>query len=209
MNMDAAPAYIVKICGITNAPDAITAIEAGANAIGFNFYEKSPRAITPAVAREIAALAPVNVLRVGVFVNTPLEQLLAVVRDVPLDIVQLHGEHAAVSSCRTWRALAAGFAVPEREPIPEAYLLDSYSEAYGGSGKSFDWTLARRHAGRVILAGGLTAENVAEAVAMVRPWGVDACSRLEMSPGRKDARRVQEFVRAAIGALQAREARIG
>jgi phosphoribosylanthranilate isomerase len=98
--------------------------------------------------------------------------------------------------------------VPKSESPPEAYLLDSYSDSYGGSGKSFDWTLAKRQAGRVILAGGLSAENVAEAVAIVRPWGVDACSRLEKSPGRKDARRVQEFVQAAIRALQAQEVRI-
>lgn len=208
MNPDAALPFVVKVCGITNEADARTVADAGANAVGFNFYEKSPRAIVPELAARISCGIPKGVLRVGVFVNASLERVLEVAALVPLDVVQLHGEQTAQTDYRTWRALTAGRPEPEGETRPEAYLLDSYCSGYGGSGRTFDWTLAARHTGKLILAGGLDAENVAQAVQMVRPWGVDACSRLEISPGRKDAPRVRDFVQAALEALRACDARI-
>lgn len=201
--------FVVKVCGITNAEDATAAVEVGANALGFNFYEKSPRFIAPEVAGSMTEALPENVLRVGVFVNAPLERILQVARQVPLDVVQLHGERTPDANYRTWRAIAAGRALPTVENEPEAYLVDSYSPEYGGSGKSFDWTLSRRYSGRLILAGGLSASNVAEAVRMAQPWGVDACSRLETAPGKKDVSQMRDFVQAALEALRAQAATIG
>lgn len=206
MMTDCGVPFIVKICGITNAADAAAAVEAGANALGFNFYEKSPRVITPEAAAQIAQELPEGVLRVGVFVNAPLERILEIAEKMRLDVVQLHGEQAPDTNFRTWRAVAAGHRLPINEEQPEAYLLDSHSPEYGGSGKSFDWTLSRQYTGRIILAGGLGAHNVAEAIRVARPWGVDACSKLESAPGKKDAYQIRDFVASALEALRARPA---
>ncbi|MBV8072340.1 MAG: phosphoribosylanthranilate isomerase [Acidobacteriaceae bacterium] len=203
MNANGRLPFVVKVCGITNAEDVLAAVEAGANALGFNFYEKSPRAISPDTAREIAAGVPAGVLKVGVFVNCPPQRVHAVAAMVPLDVVQLHGERASGVQLRTWRAVAVTAPLPLEESEPEAYLLDSYSPEYGGSGRTFDWRLARNAKSRLILAGGLDGANVARAVETARPWGVDACSRLEVSPGRKDPRRVRDFVEAAVASLKA------
>jgi phosphoribosylanthranilate isomerase len=202
MNADGALPFVIKVCGITSATDAMIAAEAGANALGFNFYERSPRAIMPELAAQIACHVPKDILRVGVFVNVPLERILAVAALVRLDVVQLHGERVPSTGYRTWRAIWAGRFAPEGETQPEAYLLDSYSPKYGGSGQTFDWKLAAKQGGRLILAGGLDAQNVARAIEIVQPWGVDACSRLEKSPGKKDVRKVREFVEAAIAGLR-------
>lgn len=208
MTPDGSLPFVVKICGITNAADATAAVEAGANALGFNFYENSPRVVTPEAAGEIARSLPEDVLRVGVFVNASLERIAAITAASRLDVVQLHGARAPRTRLRTWRAIAAGHPLPAKEEAPEAYLVDSYSPEYGGSGKSFDWTLSRQYRGRVILAGGLSASNVGEAIRVARPWGVDACSRLESAPGRKDLGHMRDFVAAALEALRAQTATI-
>lgn len=198
-------AFIVKICGITNEEDARAAIDAGANAIGFNFYRSSPRYITPVRAGEIARSIEGECLKAGVFVNASKRELMETARRVPLDVLQLHGERSAIpraTSLRIWRAIAATENAPASDNSVEAWLLDSASSGYGGSGNAFDWTIAARFPHRTIIAGGLDASNVAEAIRIASPWGVDACSRLEISPGKKDPQRVRAFVQAALAAVQ-------
>ena len=192
------PPFIIKVCGITNEEDASVSIESGANALGFNFYEKSARYVRPHIAARIASKMPEEVLRVGVFVNASQAQILEIASEVPLDVVQLYGEEIPAMPLRVWRAIAAGRCIPPAEGVPEAYLLDAETRSYGGSGKVFDWTLASNYSAPVILAGGLDAVNVTQAIETTRPWGVDACSRLEAAPGRKDVSRVREFVSAAF-----------
>jgi phosphoribosylanthranilate isomerase len=189
--------FIIKICGITNETDALIAVEAGANALGFNFYARSPRFISVETARCIASRLPDTVLKVGVFVEPSEEELRLAADHVPLDVVQLHGKHVPSAAHRTWRALSATRADPAESLIAEAILLDSHSSHHGGSGQTFDWKLASRFWQPVILAGGLDSTNVAEAIRVARPSGVDACSRLEAAPGIKDPMRVRSFIRAA------------
>ena len=190
--------FVIKICGITNEEDARDAVQAGANALGFNFYPKSPRYITPQRAHQITAAVAGAYLRVGVFVNPTEHQVLEAYEAVPLDVVQLHGDHCPTSfskPLRIWRSIAP--TANPSDPGVEAYLFDTPSPEFGGSGKTFDWTLARAHRSRVILAGGLDAENVAEAIRTAAPWGVDACSRLESSPGKKNEQAVRAFINQA------------
>jgi phosphoribosylanthranilate isomerase len=199
---------IVKICGITNEADAQVALEAGATALGLNFYRNSPRFVTFEQARLVTRL-PGNHLRVGIFVNAEPGELLRTAQEAGLDLVQLHGTFSR-TRLRTWRALRAGEPAPSDDEGVEAYLLDSagtdsVDSALGGSGRTFDWSLAAQFPHRKIVAGGLDEWNVAAAIEASAPWGVDACSRLESSPGIKDANRVRAFVKAARAAL-AREA---
>jgi phosphoribosylanthranilate isomerase len=197
---------IAKICGITNQPDATAAIAFGATAIGFNFYPRSPRYITPETAAAIAS-AP-GILRVGVFVNAGRAYVEDVVRTASLAVAQLHGDEtpadypAEVAVWKTAR-VCEGFAFHEYEHLPvEALLLDGpAAELYGGAGKIFDWALAALLDKPIILAGGLDASNVARAVALARPWGVDACSRTESAPGIKDYPKMNQFLQAARAAL--------
>ena len=189
---------IVKICGITNEEDALAAVEAGASALGFNFYAGSPRYLNPRVASAICARLPAAVLKVGVFVDgDPAE----VARRVGLDVVQLHGGISA-STGRVWRACRVESGFDERlldDTSAEAFLLDTPSPTLlGGTGRTFDWRLARGIKKRIILAGGLDSSNVRQAIEAAQPWGVDACSRLESSPGKKNNRKVREFVKAAL-----------
>jgi phosphoribosylanthranilate isomerase len=201
---------IVKICGITNLEDALAAVEAGADALGFNFYRRSPRYVAPEEARRIAARLPQSVMRVGVFVNGgEPEEVARVADEAGLTAVQLHGDEPP-EYCRALRerfvikALRAG-ADFEPESVVEyeadAILLDAFSGAErGGTGRVVDWALARRVrelVPRLFLAGGLSPENVGAAVGAVGPYAVDACSRLESAPGRKDSLRVRAFVAAA------------
>lgn len=200
---------ILKICGITNREDAAAAVAGGANAIGFNFYPRSPRYVPPERAAEIAT--PAGVRRVGVFVNETAECIAEIARMARLDVVQLHGDETAVQAeaCTTavWKAVRVGpeFRLAAYEAFPaEALLLDGPAGAlYGGAGATFDWKLARGVARPVILAGGLDAANVKPAVELARPWGVDACSKIESAPGKKDHRKMSEFLRAAREALEA------
>lgn len=191
---------MVKICGITNRDDALAASGAGAGALGFNFYRKSPRFVEPERAAEIGrGLAAV---KIGVFVNEAPAAVREVCARAGMDVAQLHGGEAP-AGVRIWRACrvpATGeFAFPDGEEA-EAFLLDTASEELaGGTGRSFPWTAARAHGGqRVIIAGGLHGGNVRMAIEQARPWGVDACSRIEASPGRKDRSKMIEFIQAAL-----------
>lgn len=190
---------MVKICGITNREDAMAAVDAGASALGFNFYSRSPRCISPELAAEIGF--GLQTLRVGVFVDEP--DVLAMARQARLDVIQLHGSELPAdvpSGFRTWKAFRVD---SEWDPsvMPsynaEAFLLDGPSP---GTGVTFDWS---RSAGQrnIILAGGLGPDNVADAIRSARPWGVDACSRLERAPGLKDHEKMRRFVRAAMEAI--------
>jgi phosphoribosylanthranilate isomerase len=199
---------ILKVCGITNAEDAGAAIEGGATAIGFNFYAFSPRYIAPERAAEIVSGAGVR--RVGVFVNETLARVEEIARIAGLDVAQLHGEEAPAdypAHLPVWKAARVDdgfdFSVYKDSPA-EALLLDGPAgELYGGAGKTFDWTRAAAVRKRIILAGGLDASNVAHAIELAHPWGVDACSRLESAPGKKDHRKMSEFLEAAKAALRA------
>ena len=173
---------MVKICGITNLEDAQAAAAAGASAVGFNFYVKSPRYLIPEKAVSIIRALPESVWKVGVFVN---ESGADVAARIGLDIVQIHGEAATPTDLRVWRAVSAGTALADERA--EAFLVDTPAgDQYGGTGRTFDWNLARDTQRRIILAGGLDASNVSEAIRTAQPWGVDACSRIESAPGKKD-----------------------
>jgi phosphoribosylanthranilate isomerase len=201
---------IVKICGITNLEDALAAVEAGADALGFNFYRRSPRYIPPEDARRIVAELPEEIMKVGVFVNEVVpEQVARVADEVGLTAVQLHGDESS-EYCRALRGrfvIKAVRAGTDFEPESvssheaDAVLLDAFSaDERGGTGRVVDWGVARRVrelVPRLILAGGLAPENVAAAIEAVGPYAVDACSRLEIAPGRKDPQRVRAFVAAA------------
>jgi phosphoribosylanthranilate isomerase len=191
--------FVVKICGITEEEDGGVALACGANSLGFNFYRQSPRYLTFDRARELIEALPGDYLRVGVFVNPTESELNEALSSVRLDVIQLHGNDCATppSGVRVWRSVAVPATIPPGESA-EAFLLDSPTPQFGGSGRTFDWSLAARFPHRAILAGGLDATNVAEAVRAARPWGVDACSRLESQPGRKDASRVRAFIQAAL-----------
>jgi phosphoribosylanthranilate isomerase len=195
---------LVKVCGITNLEDALAAIEAGAGALGFNFYPPSPRYIEPEAVKEITSALPAGVLKVGVFVNEAKSRIEQISRAAGLQIAQLHGNETifdAPDGVAVWKAYRVGldFHLTRLADFPaSAYLLDAPGELYGGSGKTFDWTLARGVECRIILAGGLDAGNVAEAIRIARPWGVDACSRLESAPGKKDHQKMQLFIQAVL-----------
>jgi len=190
---------MVKVCGITNREDALAAVDAGASAIGFNFYRESPRYISHTGAAMIAAKIPANVWKVGVFVNESPESIAKTVIEAGLDIAQLHGRSDA-RGVRIWRAMSP------LDPVAlalfgdaEAVLIDSPSDGVsGGSGKTWDWSQAPHIEQRVIIAGGLDADNVRTAIEQARPWGVDACSRIEKSPGMKDHEKMRKFVKAAL-----------
>lgn len=201
-----------KVCGITRACDAVHAAGAGASAIGMVFYPPSPRSVDIRAAREIAASIPTGVLRVGVFVNERPRTVARAVREVPLDVVQLHGNEtppavdrirSAIGTAAIWKAFRVGQgfdAAALSTFAADAFLLDTaHGELHGGTGRSFSWHLAvpAKGHGPVILAGGLDGSNVAEAVRQVAPWGVDASSRLEAMPGRKDRQKVEQFLLAA------------
>jgi phosphoribosylanthranilate isomerase len=204
---------LIKICGITNLDDALVAVDAGADALGFNFYPRSPRYIAPTDARSIVEQLPDEIMSVGVFVNESVpEQIARIADQVGLKAVQLHGDESP-QYCRALRdrfvikALRVGDGFePQsvREYETEAILLDAFSnDARGGTGRVIDWSVARRVsalAPQLFLAGGLSVENVALAIAAVKPYAVDACSSLERVPGRKDAERVRAFIAAARGA---------
>ena len=194
---------ILKVCGITNQDDATAAIEAGATAVGFNFYARSPRCISPEAAAAIATAAGVR--RVGVFVNESPGRVAEIARLARLDVAQLHGDETPAQyppSLPVWKALPVrqGFDISLYDDCPaEALLLDGPGAGaeFGGQGKIFDWSLVRDTRRRIVLAGGLSASNVALAIARVKPWGIDACSQLEKSPGKKDHKKMTEFLHAA------------
>jgi phosphoribosylanthranilate isomerase len=197
----------VKICGITNWPDARTACEAGANFIGLNFYEQSPRFISPGEAAKIRPQLPKDVEAVGIFVNAKPSDALSVSSSLRLDAAQLHGDETSqivaevAKSIPVFKAFRVdpdfSLSTLEEYPEAEAFLLDaSHAGQYGGTGRTTDWALARRAAlaHRIILAGGLKVENVAAAIRLVRPFAVDVASGVESKPGKKDHGRVREFI---------------
>jgi phosphoribosylanthranilate isomerase len=195
----------VKICGITRREDAQLAVEFGASALGFNFYRPSPRYIHPAAARAIILTLPPLVTAVGIFADEPDEEKVAgIAKEARVTVVQLHGPKlprldgvlADVPKIRGV-AVCEGFQ-PEmlRDLGGDTFLLDAYdAKLLGGTGKSFNWTLAReaRRFGTIILAGGLTPENVGRAISEVQPFAVDVASGVESAPGVKDAGKLQAF----------------
>lgn len=192
---------MVKICGITNRDDAMAAVEAGASAIGFNFYRDSSRYISHTGAAMIAEKIPANVWKVGIFVNETPETIARCVVDAGLDVAQLYGTSEALGvriwrACRITDSLEPYFA----DDSIEALLVDTPSdELYGGTGKTFDWSRAKRIPKKTVIAGGLDAANVRQAIEQAQPWGVDACSSIEKSPGLKDHEKMNQFVKAALG----------
>lgn len=197
----------VKICGITSGADALAAVDAGADALGFMFYAPSPRNVSFGVAAEIIRQLPPFVAKVGVFVNPTEEEVRRAIGECGLDTLQFHGEETPEFCRRFGLKAMKAFRVRDAESLRqtdayanEAWLLDSYvAGQLGGTGARFNWDLAteaaRRHT--VLLAGGLTPENAAEAVRKVRPYGLDVSSGVESAPGRKDAAKVRAFIAAA------------
>jgi phosphoribosylanthranilate isomerase len=182
---------MIKVCGLTRREDAVEAANAGASAIGFIFYPKSPRYVSPEKARELGDALPV--LKVGVFVDETPASIESVMRSAHLDIAQIYGG-AAPSASRVWKAQRVSFEVPAIDQADcEAVLLDGQS-----NGITFDWKIALGAAERVIIAGGLDASNVGEAIRVAKPWGVDASSRLESAPGIKDHEKMRQFIKAAL-----------
>lgn len=197
----------VKICGITSEEDALLAVAMGATAVGFVFAP-SPRQLQPVQAYDIVRRLPPDVLTVGVFRDEAPQRVVDIVHQVGLKAAQLHGRESVADTAYVrervrWviKAFPAGSPALERvhEYAADAVLIDS---ATPGSGQVFDWALIEGAplGRRVILAGGLTPDNVAEAIDLVRPWGVDVSSGVESSPGRKDARKVRDFVANAQAA---------
>ena len=181
---------MIKVCGITRREDAVAAAEAGASALGFIFCRQSPRYVTPEKAAELGEALPV--WKVGVFVDETPAAIEAAIRAARLDIVQIYGG-AAPAGVRVWKAFRVGQSFDHSwAQGADAVLLDG-----AGNGSVFDWHLARGASEKVIVAGGLDAANVAEAIRTAQPWGVDASSRLETAPGIKDHEKVRAFVEAA------------
>jgi phosphoribosylanthranilate isomerase len=199
------------MCGITRLEDALTCVEAGVDALGFNFWSGSKRHVTPAQAAEIARVLPPGVLRVGVFVRAAPAEVRATVYAVGLGAVQLHGdedpaEYATVG-VPLWQVLRIESALPEAASVHASeVLLDAKVEGFGGGGRAFDWSLARgagRYGVPFWLAGGLTPANVGEAVRKAQPPGVDVASGVESRPRIKDPALVRAFV-AAVRAAEER-----
>jgi len=209
----------VKICGTTNLEDALVAVEAGADAVGFVFYEKSPRCVTVERARKIVEKLPGKVEKVGVFVNEPEDALLAAADGAGLTAVQMHGDNEDPRVADLIVARRPGVkvlaAISMRHPDPagratmwhpdsvQAFLLDSgRSSEHGGTGEVFDWAAALpalediRRLAKVVAAGGLTSANVRTAIEILKPWGVDVASGVEARPGKKDPVKVRAFLRA-------------
>lgn len=201
----------VKICGITSIGDAVAVSRLGADEIGLNFYPESPRYLDPEAARKIVLEIPGSVSKVGVFVNADIDEILACADFVGLDVIQLHGDESPdyVLSLRerTRRFIikaATSEEISERlesfRSLPvDALLIDSpHTGGYGGTGQVFDWNSVKESTaefGRIYLAGGLGPGNVGRAVRTLRPFAVDACSRLESSKGKKDLAKVEQFIR--------------
>lgn len=211
--------FQIKICGLTSAADAVAAVEAGADALGLNFYPQSPRFISRDVAREIVAAVGSKVCKVGLFVNATAAEIISTSEDLGLDLIQLHGDErvdllralAPRPVMKAFRIGPDGLAPLRRwfddamhsALIPRMVLLDAYSAGrYGGTGLTTDWPSAAAYAGTpgmppCVLAGGLTADNVAEAITAVRPAAIDTAGGVESRPGVKDAAKMQAFVSAA------------
>jgi phosphoribosylanthranilate isomerase len=200
-----------KVCGITNPDDAREAAEAGADAIGMIFAE-SPRKVDLEEARKISIALPDDIVKVGVFVNAEPGEVLETAREVRLDLAQLHGDEtpetvaaireAGLPVMKALRVRNAEALADIQSYEADLFLLDAWSaKVRGGTGETFDWGLAKSVKGRdnILVSGGLTPENVREAIEFFEPYGVDASSSLEERPGKKSGERVRRFVRAAKG----------
>jgi phosphoribosylanthranilate isomerase len=213
----------IKICGITREQDLRAAVDLGADALGFVFYPKSPRYVTPLQAASLAAALPPYVSSVALFVNPSLAQVEEVVRAAPVALIQFHGDETSAQCAAIAAAVARPFvrafrvrpdtsaadlleceaAYRAASPWFSGLLLDTYVDAYGGAGKVFDWSLIPKElAPRVVLSGGLSVQNATEAVARVRPYAVDISSGVEAQKGIKDARKIAAFI-AAVRAADA------
>jgi phosphoribosylanthranilate isomerase len=214
----------IKICGITNQQDSRLVVAAGADALGFVFYPPSPRYLRPELASELIASMPPFVTSVGLFVNTSVDELRAIVEKAPVQLLQFHGDEtpeqcqqlaAAVNRpfIRAFRVktdtspqdlLECEAQYRAASPLFQGLLLDTFVDSFGGSGKVFDWSLIPKElAPRVVLSGGLSVQNATNAVARVRPYAVDISSGVELSKGIKDQLKVQAFINAVRLADQA------
>jgi len=211
--------FQLKICGVMTPEDARSAVEAGADAIGLNFYSGSPRCVSEATAKTIIEDLPIEVAKVGVFVNMPVPEIRVLAERLQIDWIQLHGDEPpesilhlapwrvirAIRCGSGWKGQIGDYLVRCRKlgGLPGAVLADTAAgTAYGGTGQTANWNeLGPPHdclqGVPLILAGGLTADNVAAAIDAVQPCGVDTASGVEVSPGKKDARRMADFVSAA------------
>ncbi|MBK5540201.1 phosphoribosylanthranilate isomerase [Pseudomonas sp. TH05] len=202
-----------KICGITRIEDALAAVEAGADAIGLVFYAKSPRAVTVQQARSIIAALPPFVTTVGLFVNASRCELGEILDAVPLDLLQFHGDESPADCDGYHRPYIKALRVKAGDDIAglcatyakaSGILLDTYVEGVpGGTGEAFDWSLVPQGLSKpIILAGGLTAQNVARAIAQVRPYAVDVSGGVEQGKGIKDQAKIRAFMQAVRGSSE-------
>ena len=197
----------IKICGIKTVKDALAAMEAGADLIGFNFYSKSPRYIDVGICRDIMSVMRKHghVTYVGVFVNTSVEEIYATIETCGLSLAQLHGDETPEmlnalkgKAFKAFRGIPSDITGYERNDAPALLIDAAVKGIYGGSGVTADWSAAAELAKKypLLLAGGLTPENVADAVRQVQPGGVDVASGVESAPGEKDAAKMSAFVKA-------------
>ncbi|HEY6085746.1 MAG TPA: phosphoribosylanthranilate isomerase [Nitrospira sp.] len=205
------PVPKIKICGMTNEQDAAAAVAAGADALGFVFYRKSPRYVDPSVVKHIVASLPPLIMPIGVFVNEELKTVRDLMDSCGLAIAQLHGDESASYCLELARPVLKAIRVKDRGSFlalaefrgragVRGFVIDTFSnDAYGGTGQIMDWSLAAEaaKASTIILAGGLTPQNVAQAIRTARPYGVDVSSGVESSPGKKDHAKIRAFVQAA------------
>lgn len=197
----------VKICGITNPADALAAVDAGADAIGFILYEKSPRYVTFAQAAEISKQLPPFILRVGVFVNVSPDIVVRAISEIGLTMLQFHGDEPpefcaqfGLMTMKAFRMKDASVLAEIAKYNTDAYLLDAYAPGVrGGTGHTFNWDLAleaQKLGKPIFISGGLTPHNVADAIHKIHPFGVDVSSGVEVSPGKKDHAKVKAFIEA-------------
>lgn len=199
----------IKVCGITNEDDALQAVAAGADALGFVFYDLSPRCISYETAERIIRKLPPFVVTVGVFVNNPIRSINLAVERCGIQVVQLHGDETPDFCSGIRHQVIKAFRVRDiasleniRSYPVSAFLLDAYVPgAYGGTGLTFNWETAKiaKQYGPIILAGGLNSNNVRKAVETVEPYAIDVSSGVEASPGKKDHAKVEEFIKRAKG----------
>jgi phosphoribosylanthranilate isomerase len=198
----------IKICGITNLADALLAADLGADALGFIFYSKSPRHLAPETAREIIAQLPPFVTSVGVFVDEETQVVRELAAQAGLDWIQVHGQESP-DYCRSLgRRVIKGFRIKDESSLKDlepfqgavqAFLLDTYKKGQvGGTGETFDWRVAReaKKYGQIMLAGGLTPDNVAQAIEVAQPEAIDTASGTEAAPGKKDPEKLRAFFSA-------------
>jgi phosphoribosylanthranilate isomerase len=199
---------VIKICGIKTLKDALAAIDIGADYLGFNFYPKSVRFIEKETCAKITSVLRKkhpNIKLVGVFVNSPVDEVKNILETCSIDLAQLHGNETpemfaqiAPNAFKAFRGIPSDVKGYERNDVPELLVDAVVKGVYGGSGVTADWSTAEELAKKypLLLAGGLTPENVADAVGRVKPWGVDVASGVESTPGMKDASKMKAFVQA-------------